>query len=360
MTTPETNGNRDDELSWSRGRLQPVDVCPACQAKGRQKVSYRRRDDSDSMPDIWCMVKCATCDSLYLDPRPDDESLPRAYEQYFTHTKTVETNVEKGMSGVLWRLICGYLNSVFGMNRHPAIRFGLIAFKCAGPWRQKLDHYCRNLYKSEFPDGGKLLDLGCGEGSFLERACEMGWDATGCEPDKRAVDVCKQAGLNVLHGDVFCRQLDDMQFDAITASHVIEHVPDIELVLQRVFSILKPGGMVWFAFPNPDCLTLKLYKSAAVILHIPYHICIPSQRQFSRMLKRAGFSEIRSVRRGIHSRSNWCSSNTIAAMQGLPKPAPVPAFAGRLFSDLLSLFSVRWGEESVFTARKNQEPANFS
>jgi SAM-dependent methyltransferase len=180
----------------------------------------------------------------------------------------------------------------------------------------------------------------------------MGWEAMGCEPDRSAVDVCRNAGLDVVHGDVFDEQLDRRQFDVVTANHVIEHVTDVERTLSRIHSIVKPGGTVWFAFPNPDCLSLKLFKAAAVILHIPYHLCMPSQRRFCEMLECAGFTDARVTRRGVQSKSNWIHSAKIAEEQGLPQPARLKVWLARLLSEMLSVFSGKWGEETVFVARK--------
>lgn len=350
MPTVIGKPNLSTEKAWSRGRLQLVDTCPACGSHARGQKSYVRQDDSMSMPDLWEMVTCQDCKSLYLDPRPDDKSLPRAYEDYFTHTRIPESYSEGGLGDLLWRFINGYLNVRFGMSRQPANRFGHFVFRLAAPWRMKLDYYCRNLYRKDFPDRGSLLDLGCGNGSFLERAVEMGWDAVGCEPDGAAVEVCRAAGLEVIHGDVFTEALDGRSFDVVTVSHVIEHVPDMDAALSRISSIVKSGGTVWFALPNPDSIIMKLFASAALNLHFPCHLCIPSQARFAEMLVAAGFTQIRMVKRGVQTRSHWDDSIAIADAQNLPRPAGVSLFFGRLLSELLSTVSVKWSEESTFMA----------
>jgi SAM-dependent methyltransferase len=305
------------------------------------------------MPDVWEMVECASCRSLYLDPRPDDESLPRAYDSYFTHTKDMETNPDKGVSGALWRLINGYLNARFEMKRQPSARLGFYLFWAAVPWRQKLDYYCRHLYAGSYPNRGSLLDLGCGNGAYLERARELGWEAVGCAPDENAVEVCRASGLEIIHGDVFNEALDGRVFDAISLSHVIEHMPEIDRALSRIYTLLRPGGTVWFALPNSKGVTVKLFSSAAFNLHFPCHLCIPSQVRFVEMLRAAGFSQVRMIRRGLQSRTIWDDSIAIADAQDLPRPGRLTLFFGRLLSDALSTVSARWGEELVFMARKD-------
>jgi SAM-dependent methyltransferase len=305
------------------------------------------------MPDIWNMFTCKACGTLYVDPRPDNESLPRIYEEYFTHNPNIEIYPNSGVIGFVWRLINGYLNSQFGMKRQPSTRLGRVVFGLAFPWRQKLDYYCRHLTLSQFPSRGSLLDLGCGNGSFLKRAIEMEWDAFGCEPDPRAVEVCKSEGLDVVHGDVFDEKLNGRQFDVVTVSHVIEHVPDIKSALSRIHSIIKPGGTVWFALPNPNSVTIRLFLSAAAALHLPRHLCIPTQARFTEMLQESGFTRVRAIKRGIQTRTHWDKSIRIAAKQDLNQPNRIRLFFGRLLSEILSTVSVRWSEESVFVATKD-------
>ncbi len=352
MDVTDSNEPREVEKNWSRGKLQSVPSCPACGSNERSATVYRRQDDSASMPDIWNMVTCKACGTLYLDPRPDDASLPRIYEEYFTHNPNTETYPETGVSGILWRLINGYLNARFGMSRQPSTGLGFLVFMLAIPWRQKLDYYCRHLTLSIFPNRGSLLDLGCGNGSFLKRAKEMGWDAFGCEPDLHAVEVCRGEGLDVVHGDVFNEKLNGRQFDVVTVSHVIEHVPDIHSALSRIHSIVKPGGMVWFALPNPNSVTIRLFSSAAATLHLPRHLCIPTQARFAEMLRASGFTQVRAIRRGIQTRTHWDTAMRIAAEQDLNQPGRIKVFFGRVLSEILSTVSVRWCEESVFTATR--------
>lgn len=89
--------------NWSRGSLEEVPDCPACGNHESNPDVYERHDDGGVMPDVWRMVRCSNCRSLYLDPRPDKDSLPRAYEDYYTHQAEAVYNPETGASGLMWR-----------------------------------------------------------------------------------------------------------------------------------------------------------------------------------------------------------------------------------------------------------------
>jgi 2-polyprenyl-3-methyl-5-hydroxy-6-metoxy-1,4-benzoquinol methylase len=74
-------------------------------------------------------------------------------------------------------------------------------------------------------DGGRVLDVGCGNGGFLAWARELGWQCYGIEIDAAAAAVVRDLGIAVLGSEL--RELGAehlASFDAVTLSHVIEHV----------------------------------------------------------------------------------------------------------------------------------------
>lgn len=346
---------RRDEGTWSRGVLETVECCPACGSAERDARRYRRRDDAGIMPDVWQMVSCANCGSLYLDPRPDAESLPRAYQDYYTHQAEHEDVPGSGAGGVLWSLIHGYLNWRFGMRRAPSNALGALVFLVIEPLRLKLDYYGRHLTRKRFPEPERLLDVGCGNGAFLTRAREMGWQVTGCEPDAKAVAVCQAQGLDVLQGDIFNAALDNRMFDVVTISHVLEHVTNPKALLERAYTLLRPGGTIWVAVPNPGSVGLRIYGSAWRGLHVPFHLCIPSQKQLTLLLLSAKFLLPESMRRGAHTGALWSDSVAIARREGIDLlPGPILGL-GRLWADFVSAIGCQAADETVLVARKPRD-----
>lgn len=254
--------NVNPQSHWSRGQLEIVAHCPACGSEKRTENNFTRRDNDASMPDQWRMVKCADCQSIWLDPRPDAQSLPRAYDDYYTHNTEADGVPQNGGSGLAWRLIHGYLNRRFGMHRQPATDWGYTVFSLIEPWRLKLDYYGRHLTHKRVGAPGRLLDIGCGNGAFLARAADMDWQVQGCEVDPKAVAACRSIGLDVIEGDAFAPALENQPFDVITMSHVIEHVHDQPALLQRAYELLRPGGWLWTASPNPQSIAQQTFGSA--------------------------------------------------------------------------------------------------
>ncbi len=338
--------------TWSRGALDTVDRCPACGSGKRDARRYSRHDDAGIMPDIWHIVGCADCGSLYLDPRPDAESLPRAYLDYYTHHAEPEEVPQDGAGGLVWSLVHGYLNHRFGMRRTPSNKLGALVFSAIEPLRLKLDYYGRHLTRRKLPKPGRLLDVGCGNGAFLMRAREMGWEVAGCEPDAKAVAACQAQGLDVIHGDVFHTALDVKPFDVVTISHVLEHVTDQRGLLNRVHLLLRTGGVLWVAVPNPESFGLHIFGSAWRGLHVPFHLCIPSQEELMFLVRSAKFCAPKIMRRGAHSQWLWSDSAVIARRERVGIPPRQVLNVARLLTDFLSAFTPRFAEETVIIAHK--------
>lgn len=340
------------ERRWSRGRLEEVTLCPACGNNNDTSLVFERRDNDDSIPDKWRMVRCEKCKSIWLDPRPDALSLPHAYADYYTHNAETDEAPKNGTSEVVWKLIHGYLNHRFNMHRYPESRWGHALFSLIEPWRLKLDYYGRHLTQSRVGKPGRLLDIGSGNGAFLARAVEMGWQALGCEIDPKAVAVCRGIGIDVIEGDAFHPSLNKQSFDFITMSHVIEHVVDQQALLRRVNKLLRPGGYLWIALPNPESIGIHVFGAAWHALHPPYHLSVPSQAILISWLKEEGFSNISRMRRGAHTRNVWKISKGIAQREALPIPSRNYLFFWRFLTDMLATFSPLWAEETVLLARK--------
>jgi len=348
--------NEGDPLRWSRGLLERVHACPACGDRSRAGQPWVCTDHrTDLRVDEWRIHRCASCRSLFLDPRPTPESLPKAYESYYTHSQDDEQAATSGLAGLLWSLIHGYLNHRFGLSRHPSHPSGAWLFRLMVPLRMKLDYFGRHLYASDFPQRGRLLDVGCGNGAFLARAAEMGWRVNGLDPDPAAVAVCTGLGLEVVQGTLSDPPPEwTEKFDVVTMSHSIEHVTQPGVELKKVFRLLRPGGLLWLACPNPESLGSRVYARAWRELHPPYHLVIPSVRQLSRLFLDAGFIDVRPIRRGAHAHRMSRESAENASHAGGISMEAKALFAPivKVLADAAASLVPGGAEETVIMARR--------
>ena len=108
------------------------------------------------------------------------------------------------------------------------------------------------------PDGARVLDLGCGNGSGVAALLALGFEAVGCELRLRKSGphrdrLYREGRLRVMESP---RRLpfDDETFDGVFSQNVLEHVQDYEATLSEIARVLKPNGVSVHMFPS--CWTL--------------------------------------------------------------------------------------------------------
>jgi SAM-dependent methyltransferase len=110
--------------------------------------------------------------------------------------------------------------------------------------------------------GGKLLDIGCGEGQFLHYARELGYDVYGLDIDEMSISVGKEYFnlKNMYAGDMdtFYRQTEMGVFDCITFFELLEHLEDPRAFLSKVHDLLGASGCIALSTPNAQRFTVKL------------------------------------------------------------------------------------------------------
>jgi SAM-dependent methyltransferase len=279
---------------WPAAGLEWIDHCPACGSAERVLLHERLRDHVFfCAPGEWTLYRCQDCGSAYLDPRPTPDTIGLAYRSYFTHTwDRREPMVRMGWFRRSQRVLAnGYRNWRFGTDERPASRLGVLIAALLPLQRAVIDGEGRHLPRSS--SDARLLDIGCGNGSFLEFARRAGWQTVGIEPDPKAVDVAQKRGLDVRQGGVELLDAEREQFDGITLSHVIEHVHEPLILLRACKRLLKPGGWIWLETPNLHALGYRRYGANWRGLEVPRHLTIFNSVSIRQVLAAAGFENIK-------------------------------------------------------------------
>jgi SAM-dependent methyltransferase len=160
---------------------------------------------------------------------------------------------------------------------------------------------------------GRLLDFGCGGGSYLARMHRQGWQVVGLDASPAAVRrVREDLGLLAMEGSLPCPVLPAKSFDAVTMWQVLEHVHDPMEVLRDAHRLLAAGGRLVVAVPNIDSLAFRLFGSCWYSLDLPRHLTHFTPTTLYQMLDRAGFrvGPIRMVRH-----SHWTRASAELASQ---------------------------------------------
>lgn len=127
--------------------------------------------------------------------------------------------------------------------------------------QQTADHILDGLQRVR-PLQGRLLEVGCAHGWFLEAAGARGFETVGIEPDTAIADLAEKRGLRVLRG-LFPDVLDDGErFDVVIFNDVLEHIPDPRAVVQAAGRALVPEGHLVVNAPSSEGL---LFRTAAAL-----------------------------------------------------------------------------------------------
>lgn len=131
---------------------------------------------------------------------------------------------------------------------------------------------------------GSLLDIGAGTGDFLVAAKKNDWKVAGMEPNLSARKLALKKGLE-LKSDITV--FDNFQYDVVTLWHVLEHVPNLEEMINDLSRLVKPGGVLIIAVPNYKSYDAKYYGRFWAAYDVPRHIWHFSQKSIGRLFQKS-------------------------------------------------------------------------
>jgi len=110
------------------------------------------------------------------------------------------------------------------------------------------------FYAAMYDPGSSVLDVGFGQGYFLEEATNMGLRAIGIDRDPTLVQAAQSRGLDAIQADA--REIGcaiSQKVDGVMAAHLIEHLPPdaVEHLLRDLAGVVRPGGIAVLVTPNP-------------------------------------------------------------------------------------------------------------
>lgn len=239
--------------------LQPT-RCAICGTLGNSVELYPARLGAEAfstevfsarrLPDgmHYRLVKCRSCDLVRSDPAASSDRLARIYsESSFDYVGEVEN-----------------LRATYG-------------------------RYLRTL--EQYGGGrGTLLEIGCGNGFFLQEALRQGYsEVFGVEPSARAVAVADailrpRIHVGVLQSGLFAPET----FDVICLFQVLDHLPNAAEVLETCFQLLRPKGLVLCLNHNVEAMSSRLLGEASPIVDVE-HTYLFEPKTLRRLFESRGF-----------------------------------------------------------------------
>ncbi len=207
------------------------------------------------------MVRCRMCGLAYLNPRPPQEAMLSLYADYHARNGGDEASWERLMSRV-FRESANLLEA---------------ALAGAQPLR--------------------LLDIGCGFGSFVALMRQRGWDAEGIDPSPAAIASALGKGRPVRMGTMEQLREERRIYDALTMFYVLEHLPDPMGALRKTWDLLAPGGVLLIRVPHttPIVRLLSPLGLGGTLYDPPFHLYDFSPAVLGEMLRRTGFAKVRTL-----------------------------------------------------------------
>jgi SAM-dependent methyltransferase len=196
------------------------------------------------------------------------------------------------------------------------------------PWLDLL----RLLYRPPTP-GARLLDLGCGSAHFLGAAYGAGWTPIGADFSPAVVERVRIAGIDAHLVDDVWEVLKDNPVDRVRMNHVLEHVYDPVKVLTQASSVLRPGGLIHVAVPNPVGFSSTVFRRHWLGLE-PRHVFLFPPGVLVKVVERAGLKVLGLAHQGAPNDARRSIGYALAAAQ---VPATIRAIglsrgAGRVYA----------------------------
>lgn len=230
-------------------------ICLYC--KKEQSIPHFKT--CDIFGDKYVIRNCLNCQAFFLSPPPNSEQLAQAYDDSYYGEK------EKKFSSFIENLL-----DFFRRRR-------------------------AQMIANTLPPHAKVLDIGCGNGRFLQYVQKQKSDTQiyGIEMSGKAAKRAAQIeGLQLKVGSLAKSDFLPNTFDAITLFHVFEHLQEPVFTLQTIQQILKPDGLFVLSFPNIDSWQANVFKGKWFHLDPPRHLFFFKPKDFVAEMQKYGFQEV--------------------------------------------------------------------
>lgn len=244
---------------------EPAESCVLCGSKG-VLLHTGLKDNLFGVEGTWNTRKCLdeNCGLLWIDPRPVQSELWKAYSNYYTHPDGESQKISRDR-------FRRWVYSLYDFT---------VALTPVARQRRELKYMFLN---SATP--GRLLEIGCGDGSRLAAFRDAGWTVEGVEVDAEAANIAsKTHKIPVRFGELHSLRYPGGHFDAVVMNHVIEHVYDPLELLTECFRLLRPGGTLVSVTPNSNSFGYSRFKQYWIGLDPPRHLQVFNSHNLLRLV----------------------------------------------------------------------------
>jgi SAM-dependent methyltransferase len=256
---------------WPPEDLEALGHCPCCGSSSRYAHVRGLTDCTMGVaPGEWTMWRCNACRCAYLDPRPTQASIGRAYLDYHTHGTPTGLRIK-------------------ALNLARRGKFELIR-RTVGLGSPVQSYKIRHMPPAK--PGDRVLDVGFGAGGFLEVARWFGYEVLGIDFDPDVVANARARGHQVRHAGLPGSGLAAGQFSQVTLCNVLEHLPAPVEALAEIWRLLRPGGRLWLTQPNLGAPGAAIFGRFWRGYEAPRHLVLWEPDDLMALLTQCGFTDV--------------------------------------------------------------------
>jgi len=137
---------------------------------------------------------------------------------------------------------------------------------------------------------GRLLEVGCAGGGYLESMRRAGWVAEGIEFSERAATKARAKGFRVQTAQIESAEPPAQPPDLIAAWMVLEHLHEPVHALSRMREWIAPGGYLIASVPDAGALERRLFGERWYALQVPTHLFHYTPITFEKLLQASGWT----------------------------------------------------------------------
>lgn len=238
--------------------VEETALCPLCNANTDEPV-LQGRDRLHGIGGLFHVVRCAGCGLMRTDPRPTPEAIgafyPPTYQPYKDPIRTLEASAPTRSR---WKNLLKALS----------------------------DGKSQSVPKLE---PGRLLEIGCSTGAFLEAMANKGWQVEGIEFSVEAGEAARRRGYKVQASTIEQAYPPQELCDLVVGWMVLEHLHQPLLALRKLRSWTKPGGWLALSIPDAGSLEFKIFRGSWYALQLPTHLYHYDRRTVKTLLNAAGW-----------------------------------------------------------------------
>lgn len=244
--------------------------CIVCTVSKKPAFLYRSRDRMYGLPGKFLIRQCPACGLISLYPQLPKSKISAYYpsSSYYSYNDNGDSVFRKFRNYLIRRF---YYPTVFSK-----ILFTFVNTVPAIPVMRR---------------GGRLMDIGCGNGETLRSLKKYGWNTYGVDIDARAVAYAKKSGLSRVYKGTYeyLSAYPDNYFDVIRSYHVIEHLDNPGKFIELSWRKLKKGGEFICGTPNAASIYRHVFRSFWYNLDTPRHQYIFNPDNLKTLLRQNTF-----------------------------------------------------------------------